>query len=197
MQTNAEEIMALDQPGLIGILKDPAAPLFSKAKACQRLAVIGTKEAVPALAALLWDPQAAHYARFGLEPIPDPSVDDALRQALGNLQGRLRVGVIDSIGRRRDARAVDALTKLLNNSDGEVAQAAAAALGRIGGLDVARKLQKALGRSKAPVRQAVGEACLVCAEGLAAQGKRKEANALYAAVRRAAVPKAMQIAARQ
>ena len=51
------------------------AGLFDKAKACQRLAVIGGRDAVPALAAFLGDKELAHYARFGLEPNPDPAVD--------------------------------------------------------------------------------------------------------------------------
>src|SRR5262245_63770557 len=72
---------------LIGVLKSEA-PIFEKAKACQRLAVVGTKEAIPVLSELLGDEKLAHYARFALEPIPDPSVDDAFREALGKLKGR-------------------------------------------------------------------------------------------------------------
>ncbi len=124
------EIMALDPARLIAILNDPEASVYAKAKACQRLAVVGEKTAVPALASLLTHPQLAHYARFGLEPIPDPSVDDALRAALPRLQGLLLVGVINSIGRRRDAKAIDALAKLLHHDDRDVAEAAAAALAR-------------------------------------------------------------------
>ena len=105
--------MALDEAQLIQILKDPQKPLFAKAKACQRLAVTGTRQAVPALAALLADPQVAHYARFGLEPIPDPSVDAALRDALKKLKGKLQTGVIQSISNRRDAKAVKPVAQLL------------------------------------------------------------------------------------
>ena len=46
-------------------------------------------------------------ARYALETIPDPSVDDALRDALGKLKGRPLLGVIGSLGVRRDAKAVD------------------------------------------------------------------------------------------
>ena len=67
-----------------------------------------------------------------LEPIPDPSVDDALRDALGKLKGRPLVGVIGSIGVRRDSKALDALGKLLKDSDGAVAHAAARAIGSLG-----------------------------------------------------------------
>src|SRR5512136_1004238 len=85
----AAQVMALGQKKLIKVLKSSKSTEFARAKACQRLAVIGTKEAVPALSALLAHPRMAHYARFGLEPIPDPSADDALRRALGQLEGGL------------------------------------------------------------------------------------------------------------
>lgn len=125
------EIMSLPAPKLIEILKDSTASEFAKAKACQQLAVVGDKTAVPALAALLGDAKLAHYARFGLEPISDPSADEALRDALGDLEGNLLIGVINSIGRRKDPKALDALAKLMHGDDVDVAEAARAALGRI------------------------------------------------------------------
>ena len=189
--------MALDEAQLIQILKDPQKPLFAKAKACQRLAVAGTKQAVPALATLLADPQVAHYARFGLEPIPDPSVDAALRDALKKLKGKLQIGVIQSISNRRDTKAVKPLAQLLNASGEGVAEAAAQALGRIASPGAARELQKALARGKPQVKAAVAHAGLVCAEGLAAQGKSGEARALYQALSQAGVPKPVQAAAKR
>ncbi len=195
-QIKAEEIMALEPARLIGILKDPHAPVFAKAKACQRLAVVGTKQAVPALAALLPDPQLSHYARFGLEPIPDPSVDKALRDALKKLSGRPLAGVINSLGCRKDAKAVKPLSRLLEKGEGEDVQAAAAAaLGRIGNPQAAKTLEKALGRAGAQVRPAVAGAALVCAERLLAQGRREQALTLYAALGRGDVPEHMRLAA--
>src|SRR5689334_14093880 len=91
----------LTQPAdrLIAVLKSDASRK-EKVDACRQLAVIGTKEAVAALAALLANEQMNHMARYALETIPDPSVDEALRAALGQLQGRPLVGVIGSIGVR-------------------------------------------------------------------------------------------------
>ena len=63
---------------LVAVLKSDAS-VFDKAKACQRLAVVGDEKAVPALAALLADESLSNYARYGLEAIPDPAVDNALR----------------------------------------------------------------------------------------------------------------------
>jgi len=125
------QIMALPQERLIAILREPGASVYAKAKACQRLAVVGDKRAVPALAALLADPQLSHYARFGLEPNPDPSADDALRTALGKVKGKLLAGVVNSIAQRKDIRALEALAKLRQDEDREVALAADAAMARI------------------------------------------------------------------
>jgi HEAT repeat protein len=154
---------------LVAVLRSDAAP-FDKAQACQRLALIGTREAVPTLAALLADERLGTYARFGLEPIPDPSVDDALRAALGKLHGRLLVGVIHSIGVRRDVKAVDALIKLANDPSSEAAPAALTALGQIATFEATETLQRALASGSAGVRGAAADACLVSVERLLAQG---------------------------
>ena len=128
---SAEAIMSLPAAKLVAILRDPSASTYAKAKACQQLAVTGDKSAVPALAALLTDPQLSHYARVGLEPNPDPSVDDALRSALSKVKGKLLAGVVTSIGYRKDTKAISALAKLRQDADPDVANAADAALARI------------------------------------------------------------------
>jgi HEAT repeat protein len=127
----SETIMAMDEAGLVRILKDQRSTDFEKAKACQRLAVEGGETAVPALAALLPDPKLSHYARYALEAMPGPESDAALRGALGKLNGNLLIGVMNSIGRRKDTEAVQALAKLRHDADRNVAEAAAAALAEI------------------------------------------------------------------
>ena len=90
---------------LIAVLKSDA-QLKDKADACRELSIIGTKACIAPLAALLRDEKLSHLARYGLEPIPDPAVDEALRAALSELKGRPLVGVIGSLGVRRDKKAV-------------------------------------------------------------------------------------------
>ena len=169
--------------------------IFDKAKACQRLAVVGTVDAVPVLAGLLGNKELAHYARFGLEPIPDPSVDDVLRAALGKLEGDLKIGVINSIGMRRDVKAQDALLGLLRSDHKEMALAAAAALGRIGTPEAAAALQAALAKNAKALGRRLGEAAIVCGEVLGAAGKRDAAVATFAAVRKSALPTPIRAAA--
>src|ERR1035437_7463411 len=114
------------ESALISLLKSDA-PAAEKAITCKRLAIYGTKDAVPVLAPLLADPQLASWARIALEAIPDAAAAGALREALGKLQGRLLTGAINSIGVRRDAKAVPGLLEKLKDADADVASAAAEA----------------------------------------------------------------------
>ncbi len=193
-QSNSKEIMAKPASELVELVKDPNASAFEKAKACQRLAVIGAQDAVPALAALLPDEKLNLYARFALEAIPDPAVDEALRAAAVKLTGRQLVGVINSIGNRRDAKALELLTGLTGSADKPVASAAAHAVGRIGTVEAAAFLTGAIGKDS-PVKRCLGDGALACAEELAAAGKKAEAVAVYEAVAKADLPKYMQIGA--
>ncbi len=190
-------ISTMDAAALIRILKDAGSPEFQKAKACQRIGELGAKEAVPALAALLGDEHLSVYARYGLEPIRDASVDDALRAALSTLKGTRLIGAINSIGKRRDAKAGPALAGMMYGSDGDVARAAAAALGSIGGMASVKELQAALARTKGMTRMAVADASLVCAERLLEEGKRDQALAVYASLSAAGVPKPVRLGAMQ
>ncbi len=160
-----------------------------KALACKTLAVYGSADAVPALAPLLTDEQLASWARIALEVIPGAAADDALREALGKVKGRLLVGVINSIAVRRDAKALTPLLAKLGDADAEVASAAAVALGHIGGDTAVKELQGALTKSPPPVRSAAAQGCILCAEDLLAKGKAAQAVAVYDTVRKAELPK--------
>lgn len=173
---------------LIAILKSDAPP-GEKGIACKKLAVWGTREAVPALAPLLADPQLSSWARIGLQNIPGPEAGAALRDAMGTLQGRLLVGVINSISERRDVPAVPGLITKLNDADAGVASAAAVALGNIGGDDAVKALQPLLASAPEAVRPSVAEGLILAAEHQLAAAKFAEAARVYDAVRAAAVPK--------
>ncbi|UCD52211.1 MAG: HEAT repeat domain-containing protein [Phycisphaerales bacterium] len=168
-----------DEGKLIAVLKSNDASRKDKVDACRQLAVVGTAKAIPTLAALLGDEQLSHNARYALEPIPDPAVDEAFRAALGKLKGLPLVGVIGSVGVRRDAQAVPQLAKLLTDSDPLVARAAARALGSIGNAAAVAALEGQLGSASAITKLHVCEGLFRGAEALAAAGKRAEAMAIY------------------
>ncbi len=87
---------------------------------CRKLMIIGTAESVPALAALLPDKELSHMARFALERIPAPEAAQALRDTLPKLDGSLKIGVIASLGARRDVASVLALVALMRQKEKEV-----------------------------------------------------------------------------
>ncbi len=194
---DATPIMALDdQDALIDMLTSSSSTFFQKAIACKRLSMIGTREAVPALAALLGEERLGHYARFGLEPMPDPSVDIAFRDALTKLKGLVLIGVITSIGVRRDVEAVEALGELMYDSDVEVARAAAASLGAISGPASAEVLMDGASRVSAEVRPVWARAALVCADRLL-ESDRRTATDMYSALTGDNMPKPVTLAARR
>jgi acetyl esterase/lipase/ubiquinone biosynthesis protein UbiJ len=167
-----------DEAQLIAVLQSGATQK-EKMDACRELAHVGTKKAVPVLAGLLGDEKLSHMARYALEPIHDPAADVALREALSKVKGRPLLGVIGSLGVRRDAKAVDALAKLLGEADPELAQAAARALGQIGTPDAAKAIDAALAGAPASNQVAFCEGLFRCAEALTDEGKQGASLAIY------------------
>jgi HEAT repeat protein len=193
----AEPIEKLDQAALLRIVAEPGsepATVFRKGIACKRLAVIGTKEAAPPLAALLGDERVSDYARDALESMPDPAADEALRAALPKLKGLLLIGAINSIRRRRDPRAVEPLGKFVSGADAAVARAAALAVGDIGGPVAAKTLQRALGTAQGAVRAEVAAGALLCADRMMAED-RQGAMALLDVLSRLDIPGNVRTAA--
>jgi HEAT repeat protein len=171
-----------DEPKLIAVIQNPNASRKEKVDACRQLAIIGTHDAIAPLAALLGDEELSHNARYALEPIPDPAVDAAFRDALGRLKGKPLVGVIGSVGVRRDAEAVPILANLLQDPDGQVAQAAARALGNVGTPAAATALQEQLPNASGQTRLDICEGLFRCAETAVAQGGKQRAIGIYDAL---------------
>jgi HEAT repeat protein len=164
----------------LGTIVSGASSRGAREFACRKLSMIGTKAAVPVLAARLGDVDDSHMARFALERIPAPEAAAALRQAMGSLRGDLRIGIISSLGGRRDAASVAPLAELLTG-DATTAAAAAAALGRIATAEADAALA-AVTPAPGPVAAAVIDARLACADALLAAGDRSAARAIYEAV---------------
>ena len=147
--------------------------------ACQKLRVIGTAKAVPALAALLPQEGLSQAARYVLEALPGPAADTALREALAQTSGLLKAGVIDSLGWRGKEQAVPLLAPLLLNSDTNIAAAASSALGRIGGREAIAALSASRSQVAIAVQPTLLESLLKCAERLAASNDAAGALAIY------------------
>lgn len=182
------------ESALLDVLQSDA-PLAAKRGVCKRLGLIAGERSVPVLAAMLLQPETSDMARYSLERIPLPAADAALRNALGRTTGFVRVGVIHSIGNRKDGRAVPAVGDLLRDADEAVAAAAAWALGRIGGAEAIRHLTAHRNSSRARFRREVLDACLICARRLASEGKKSEARAMFEALSADGMPSPVRRAA--
>jgi HEAT repeat protein len=145
---------------------------------CRMLTQIGGPTSASPLGNLLANEQQAHMARYALERIPVPEAAQALRDALPKLSGKLKIGVISSLGNRRDAAAVPALSALLKDEDAAVARAAALALGSIGTAEAARALQEFMPAAD-QTKGAVVDAQFACAEALLADKKYQAALGIY------------------
>jgi HEAT repeat protein len=163
----------------VAVLKNADATQKEKADACRDLAHLSTKDAIPALAALLADEKLSHMARYGLETLPDPAVDDILRDMLGKVKGRLLTGMIGSLGVRRDPKSVEPIARFLADADLDVAEAAAKALGKIGTVEAAKVIEAAMAKAPKVNRLPCCEGLFRCAEAIAAKGQQDEARGIY------------------
>ena len=179
------ELMRIEQ-SLVEVLQSSDATPAAKQFICRKLSIIGSSGCVPALTAMLTqkpasnqEPHPADMARYALERIPGVAVDAALREALLKTSGTAKVGIINSLGQRRDKKAVAELSKLIYSSEALEADAAAAALGKIAGPDATKALAEARTKTKDKLRLVVLDSYLKCADQLAAEGKKSEASAIY------------------
>lgn len=186
---------AAEVPRLVELLRSDA-PYMEKLRACKRLGELGAAEAIPALAELLRaEPNLSHAARIALEAIAHPDAGKALLDAVDELDGLRRVGVIQSLGVRREPAAAAVLVSLLRDADKATATAAARALGRIATAEAVRSLVDFLPEAPAEVRPAVGLALLDAAEHLATQGETAQAIRVLDLVAESPLPEPTRLAA--
>ncbi|MBW1811908.1 MAG: HEAT repeat domain-containing protein, partial [Deltaproteobacteria bacterium] len=163
----------------VGVLKSPSATSDGKRWVCRQLSLIGTAASTSTLGQLLLDKELSDMARYALERIDAPEATAQLRLGLKKTSGTMKVGIINSLGQRRDPLSKPAMIKLLGDSDLEVAMAAARALGNIGGADAAQALAQARAKAAGRLQHTIVDAYLSCAELALDAGRKAEALAIY------------------
>lgn len=159
----------------------PGGPLGTGVKRflIEQLQIAGREEAVPALARLLDDPDLAEPARAALLANPTPEAVKALRDALPEARGDLRIGIILALGSRRDVESVAALIEEASSGESAVRLVALDALGRIGDLRGEPAIAAALEKGSSRERLDAAHSYLRLGESLLREGKREEAAAIY------------------
>jgi len=144
---------------------------------CRMLRRVGSAKSVPALAKMLADKELSHMARFALQFMAAPEAGAALREALPELDGDLKIGVIGSLGQRGDREAVPQIIGLVAGGNSDISRAAIESLGRIGGSEAAEALAGA--KVPASLKPARDNAYLMCADQMLAEGQANEAVKIY------------------
>lgn len=177
---------SLDSPDLtVQIEKEMIAFLKSDATfagkqfICEQLSIIGTEEAVPTLTKMLSDEKSYDIAFYALQRIPDPAVDIALRDALPKAERKVKIGIINSLGERRDVNAVGQLDQLVYDADPQIALSVATALGKIADNGAMESLKKARSKTTGELRSRVLDAYLRCADNLLDLGNAVQAASVY------------------
>ena len=190
---NKAELAEIEK-ALMGVL-DSDATRAGKQFVCRQLSIIGTAQSVPTLAKMLTGDETSDMARYALERIPDPSVDEALRGSLRQARGNARIGIINSLGQRRDKGSVRILSRILGRPNEETATAAAAALGQIADSQAAEALAEAKGKASGKLLSVVLDAYLKCADQMVADNNKAGALAIYKELQATDMPKPIRTAA--
>jgi type 1 glutamine amidotransferase len=182
------------ETSLIEVLKSDA-KYAGKQYACRELSVIGTEQSVPALAAMLPSEEYSDMARYALERIPGEAADKAMLEALPAAQGKVKTGIINSLGERACRPAVAEIAKSIGNSDQVLSGAAISALGKIGGPDAVKALDATMKDVPDAQKMLVYDAYLKIADKMAAEGDKLGANKIYISLNKEGVPSLVRTAA--
>ena len=164
---------------LAALLERPDTTDAARQFACRLFERIGTEAHVPLRSRLLADGATAECARRALESIPGDVAAAALRSGLSRAQGALAVGIINSLGERRDPNVIDLLVAGISGDSGTATAAAVRALGKIGTADALAALRTLRTRRPDAPRGPVEAALLACADRLKASGSPRLAATVY------------------
>ncbi|MCX7044024.1 MAG: HEAT repeat domain-containing protein [Candidatus Sumerlaeota bacterium] len=158
---------------------------------------LGGAEGVKAAAGLLLnsDEKTAELGRMALERAPQQEAGPALREVLPKAKGAIRIGIINSLGARRDKDAVETLAQVAMAPDAQAAEAALSALGAIGDAKAAQSLLQLRSTIPDSLKPAACAAALRAAALLAAENSREQAHAIYEALYKEGLPEATRVCA--
>jgi len=164
------------------------ATLTGKQFICKHLGTIATKKSVPVLNQMLTDDKTAEMALFVLEEIPDPAAGKVMRNALQYTHEKIKVAVINSLGVRRDNKAVKMLAKLIHDRDPLISESAISALGAIGTHESSNILRTVSDILTGDQKWIAMDAWLKCADRFVIENNPAEAWSIYKEVYKANPP---------
>jgi HEAT repeat protein len=190
---DAAKLAAVEKQ-LVDVLRKADSTFAARQAAATRLGLVlrltGGKagaDTLKLLGNLLTTEREADLARLALDRVPGDAIDQLLVGTLPKTAGRARLGLLDTLARRRVATAVRAIAPLARDEDAPTATAAIRALGEI----ATPEALAALGEAPAAHRGAIVSAQLAAAPRL----EKSTAAALLDTLQREASDPAQRAAA--
>jgi len=145
---------------------------------------IGRVEAVPAVSALLNDPDARvrECARRALAGNPTVAAANALRAAFdraGDEDPKWKAALLNAIAYRQDAADADRFATAVAGNADDLRMPAMNALARVGGESAVATLRAARDTGSDAAKAAANDACLLLADRLASAGQKDAAASIY------------------
>ncbi|MDR1479740.1 MAG: HEAT repeat domain-containing protein [Planctomycetaceae bacterium] len=170
--TNEAEMLEIIKPATDDDLR-----LRIKIFAYKRVAMYGTKAAVPILVEKIELPKEGFYARYALESIPDKEVDVALCEIAGKVKKpEVLAGIFTTLGVRANPQSAEIAKSFLNHEIADVRQAAAYAYASTAG-DTAIEFFK-----RKSIDPLIADSAFLCAEFLTHKGEKSKAIEIYDAL---------------
>jgi HEAT repeat protein len=164
------------------------ATLAAKMAVCRHLREIGSAASVPVLGKMLLQPETSDMARYALEKIRGNDAERVLVQGLSRTDGKIRLGIIDSLGNRRADSAVSQLAKLLAGSNEAETTAAAGALGKIASKEAITALSNAMAQTSGSLKDRIASSLLSCADTKWDEGEKGPAVEIYEMLAKSDLP---------
>jgi HEAT repeat protein len=161
---------------LLAFLKGPATHP-AKMAATRLLRMVAGDTAIPALQAMLADPQLSDYAVYVLQPMPGAAAEAALAQSLKTARGAQKAAVVAALGQRRASSALPLLEPMLR--DPALSTAATIAIGRIGGPAASKALASAYGAASGDSKRLLAASLLEAGDTLLAAKDTEAAASLF------------------
>lgn len=154
-------------------------PKWVKRFIIEQLQIVGGEEAVEALSKQLGDEELSESARQALQANPSEAALRALRGWLPKATGNLRIGIINTLGERRDSKALELIMNEAKSNDADVRGAAYEALGKLGDTAALDALLNGLRDENVRARRCAFAGVLMLGERLIAVGRKDEALKVY------------------
>jgi hypothetical protein len=164
-------------------------------KILRLLSIIAESGEAPAISDALKDLETREMARFVLDRDPSNESTRALIAALGEEGPEFRLGVVNSLGKRKGADVLAALQAAANDRELEVRMAALEALSNLQVAANDAQIARAAEEGSAAIRSRAFKARIRLAESLRLAGRRSEASRIYRAVQASDADAAQKMAA--